>query len=257
MARVVRFRIIPALTAAAVLVLVLAVPARADVNFTRGGAFGESVDVTLAGIDINSGPSPVVTLPPTGGGPFTDNLAEVNLPDALLAQVLQVSTEGALGPAGFVESSADVANVRVGPSDSPILGATAVHSECRADSLGSTGTASLASLSIGGEPVANLEPPANTVIPVPGVGEIRLNEQISSSTRGEEEGITNITVNAIHVVFDGALGTGDIIISQSRCEVQGPNVVIPEVALAVLLPLSALMLFGGYYYFIVRRRAAQ
>ena len=256
MARVVRLRIIPALTAAAVFVLMLAVPARADVNFTRGGAFGESVDVTLAGTDINSGPTPVVTLPPTGGGPFTDNLAQVDLPDALLAQVLQVSTEGALGPAGFVESSADVANVRIGPAASPVLEATAVHSECRADSLGSTGTASLASLEIGGEGGA-LEPPPNTVIPVPGVGEIRLNEQISSSTRGEEEGVTNITVNAIHVVFDGPLGTGDIIISQSRCEVQGPNVVIPEVAIAVLLPLSALLLFGGYYYIVRRRRAAQ
>ncbi len=254
MTRIARFRLATVAVTAVVLVMMLASPAAADVNFTRGGAFGEEVDIVLAGIAVTSGPTPVVALPANGqgGGPFTDNLAEVDLPDALLAQVLQVSTEGALGPAGFVESSADVANVRIGPEDAPAVEATAVHSECRSESTGSTGTASLASLEIGGEGGA-LEPPPNTVIPIPG-GEVRLNEQITSSQRGTEEGNTSITVNAIHVVFDNPLVTGDIIISQSRCEVQGPNVVIPEVALAILMPVSALILFGGYLWIARRRR---
>lgn len=254
MARSGSSRIISVVALAAVLVVLFAGPASADVNFTRGGAFGEEVDVVLAGIAVTSGPTPVVELPANGegGGPFTDNLAEVDLPDVLLAQVLQVSTEGALGPAGFVESSADVANVRIGPADAPVVEATAVHSECRADSLGSTGTASLASLAIGGEGGA-LEPPPNTVIPIPG-GEVRLNEQITTSERGAEEGNTSIIVNAIHVVFDNPLITGDVIISQSRCEVQGPNVVIPEVAVTILLPVSAIAVIAGYYWVSRRRR---
>src|SRR5437867_9000487 len=174
MVKVGRYRLAIAAATMASVVVVLATPAWADVNFTSGRAFGESVNVTLAGINITSGPRPIVTLPATGGGPLNDNLADVNLPDALHATVLDVNTRGAIGASGFVESSADVATVQIGPADSPVVEASVVHSECRSDAVRSTGTASLASLIIGGMPVANLEPPANTVIPVPGVGEVRL-----------------------------------------------------------------------------------
>src|SRR5712691_6887984 len=126
-----------------VALMLIAAPGWADVNFTSGGAFGEKVDVAPAGIHVTSGPKPAVILPATGGGPFADNLAVVDLPGVLRVGLLEVSTQGALGAAGFAQSSADVANVLVGPADSPILTAQAVHSACRSNSAGSTGSTSL------------------------------------------------------------------------------------------------------------------
>src|SRR5439155_15043473 len=127
-------RISTVVVAMALAVIVLAAPAWADVNFTSGGAFGESVDVTVLGVRATSGPKPTVTLPPTGGGPLTDSLVTVDVPDLLHTGVLEVRTEGALGASGFARSSADAHDTRLGPAATPILTANVVHSECNSNS---------------------------------------------------------------------------------------------------------------------------
>ena len=195
----------------------------ASVSTVSGSAYGESVDVTPLGLArVTSGPLPTVTLPPAGGGPFTNSLISVTVPASgpnpgsiLTAGVLNVRTQGATGETGFAESSADVADVNVLNS---LVTATAVHSECRSDSSGSTGSTQLLGLKAG-KLTGDVSPAPNTTIQLPGATVI-LNEQIEN----EQPGSSSITVNAIHVILRPPLGSGDIIIAQSHCDVAGPNV---------------------------------
>jgi hypothetical protein len=69
-------------------------------------------------------------------------------------------------------------------------------------------------LAIAGKPVINGTLTPNTTIPLPLIGKIILDEQIVSNTGNT----TAIDVNAVHVVFSGLLGTGDIIVSHSHCD---------------------------------------
>src|ERR1700722_3040066 len=111
-----RRRLAAVLGLTAGLLAVAATPAYADVTSVSGGAFGESINVTPLGLlNVTSGPTPTVTLPGTGGGPFTGTLASVCAPTptcALLKTgILNVSTQGTLGARGGSSSSASVANV--------------------------------------------------------------------------------------------------------------------------------------------------
>lgn len=223
--------------------------ASADVNTVGGGAFGESVAVTTPAGSVNSGPIPTVTLPSTGGGPFTSNVASASAPPLLTAGVMTVRTEGATGATGFAASEAHVAELQLGPSTGPFLAADAVRSDCRTDKTGSYGGTTLVGANLNGNPV-DANPPPNTTVPIPGVGSVIFNEQIID----QEPGSSSITVNAIHVKLDGSLGTGDIIVSQSRCSGEGPNIVIPTGAIGGLLLTGLVALvFVGYQ---LRRRFA-
>jgi hypothetical protein len=50
-------------------------------------------------------------------------------------------------------------------------------------------------------------------IDLPGVGTLVLNEQTTSPS-----GV--LTVNAMHLVLNGRIGTGDVVVAQSRCGVE-------------------------------------
>lgn len=195
--------------------------ASGEVATVGGGAFGESVHIqTILGARVDSGPAPSVDLPPGGGGPITDDLVSVDVPGVLSTGVLEVSTEGAPGPDGFLRSSASVVTLQLAGG---AITVDLVKSECRADSSGTTGSATIQNLRIAGAPVASVDPPPNTTIEVPAVGTLILNEQTGGSAGGGP-----FTVNAIHLRLNsGVLGTGDIIVAQSRCQTIGPDVVIP------------------------------
>jgi hypothetical protein len=186
--------------------------ASGTVGLVGGGAYGESVSVQpVLGPAVTSGPMPTVTLPATGGGPFTANLVSLVIPRLLEAHALSVSTQGALGTSGFVASSAQAANTSAAAG---IVNAGVVSSRCRIDSSGAvTGSAAFANLTVLGSPVSG-NPAPNTTIPLAGVGTLILNEQTTTTGLG---GLRSITVNAIHLKLAGTLGTGDIIVSQSRC----------------------------------------
>lgn len=183
-----------------------------EVTSVSGSAFGEQVAVTVLGIPVTSGPLPTVTLPSTGGGPFTNSALSASVPGLLSAGILQVSTQGATGLNGFARSSAEVATVSI-PT---VLSADVVRSRCRSDASGSTGSTSVVNLAVGNLPPITANPAPNTTIPLAGVGTVILNEQTISNTPGS----TAITVNAVHVILDlGPLGQGDIILAQSHCDV--------------------------------------
>jgi len=195
------------------LALVPASPAHAvHLTSVGGGAFGVRATGTLLAIPLNVGPEPTVTLAATGGGPFSDDTALLNLPGALKTGVLSVKTQGqagTIGTPGFAESSASLANVAL---LNKFLRAKAVKSHCRADAAGVSGGAELVKTKISGRNVAEVNDPNTRLGPVPGGITVKLNEQIVATSGST----SSITVNAVHIT--STVGGGlDVIIGQSRC----------------------------------------
>jgi len=213
----------------------LAAPARADVTAVSGGAFGESVDVTPLppAAHITSGPLPEVTLPSNGASPpLTNSALSACVPAVTCAllqtAVLNVSTQGSTGPSGGSQSSASVLTVDALKGTAAELTATAVSSQCRVTSTSASGSTTIVGGSFGGQSLA-ANPPPNTTLNVDGITLI-LNEQKTTGGAGN----FSMTVNAVHLILTGALGSGDIIISQSRCGEQGPNVTIPFAPIGIV-----------------------
>ena len=195
------------------------------VQSVSGSAYGESVNVSqlLGLVNLTSGPIPTPVVLAANGSSSTpaspESALSASVPGLLSVGILNADTQGDFAgtPAALVgsHSSASVANVNIGPPGPPVIHADAVSSSCASSASGSTGTASVVNLAIAGMSVINGTIPANSQIPLPGIGTITLDEQTTSSSPAGSE----ITVNALHVALDGALGKGDIIISQSHCDV--------------------------------------
>lgn len=166
-------------------------------------------------------PTPNVNLP-AGGGSLQETVVSLGVPGVVDAAVLSVATNGSTGPGGSASSAADVANA---DAFSGLATAGVIHSECLSDEAGSNGDSALVNAEVAGVPVA-ANPPANTVIPVPAVGTVTLNEQTVTDVPGSS---TGIVVNAVHVSLNGIAADGDIIISQSACGVAGAEVLGAEV----------------------------
>jgi hypothetical protein len=211
----------------AVTVLTAAGPARADVTSLAGGAYGLSVDATVLGVAASFGPDPSVTLPAAGGGPIADSTASATVLALLTTGVLDVSTEGGtvVSHTRTAESSATVNNLNF---LSGTATATLIRSECASNGDSSTGSTTLAGL---GGAFAGLSatPAPNTTATVAGVGSVTLNEQVETNVPGST---TSIVVNAMHIelAVTGPLPgpaddiTGDVIVGQSRCRANGPDV---------------------------------
>lgn len=215
------------LTLIPVFALLLATSASADVTAVGGGAFGESIHVTTLRGAVNSGPLPNVTLPPGGDV----SLASIDLPGMLHTGILNASSHGTTGPAGSTHSTASLVDFRVGSASAPTLTASLLSSRCTSNEQGSSGSAAVTSLTIGGVPTVVSTAP-NTTVNIPGVGSLTLNEQIVG---GIPPASSSITVNSLHLRLAGALGTGDIIIAQSRCSITGNGVVVPSGAIGGVL----------------------
>lgn len=207
------------MAAAAVLVSTGSASSEVVANSVGGGAFGEQVRGP-----VSSGPIPSVVVPPSGGT-NSASLAEITVPKALSAGLLKVSaSSGNVGTAsGFAKSEASVLKVKVGTDLlPPTVIADAVSSKCRADAGGVSGSSELINLKVKVGSLFKTQakvPMPNTVVDVPGVARIILNEQIKSGN--------GIIVNAVHVkllgILPGELET-DIIIAQSRCSTENVNV---------------------------------
>lgn len=197
--------------------LMLAVPASADIGAVSGSAFG----LQATGV-ANVSAAPSVTLPATGSGnvPITNTAASGSVPGFLSTGLINVSTNGALGPAGFATSGSDIVNLNLGIAGLSLT-ADVVTSHCDSTSSGSTGSTVLANAVINGIALSST-PAANTVVPVLGVATIIVNEQTATGGLGS----SSITVNAFHVQIGPAgAPTEDIIISQSHCDVTTPSAV--------------------------------
>ncbi len=159
--------------AGAASVLRAEVPADADAAAAALAELGIAADGdvgALALVQFVTGPEPTVTLPPEGGGPFTDSLAQflVNNPDEPfpLAGPISVSTQGAIGPEGFATSTATLEDVGVDDEGSPI-DADLIDVECRSDLAGGpVGSTRFVNGVLAVEPPEDIEelPAPNTVL---------------------------------------------------------------------------------------------
>ncbi len=253
-----------AIASATFAVLLAASPALAALDTVSGYAYGETVDVTtLALVHITSGPLPEAGPIGPASGSDSDSALSVCVPiitcSVLDSDTLSVATSGTTGPSGSVSSTASVENVSALDN---ILDATpgVIASECAVDSNGATsGSSTLITVYLNGVLLASNPGPNTSLLLLDAnnvaAGHVILNEQTYDS------GTNTLTVNAIHITLDvanGSLGTGDIVISHVKCDATpaGPAPVIPESPLAILLPLTALMVVGATLLLTVRRRAA-
>jgi hypothetical protein len=252
-------RLLFAGTTALFAALVFAAPVLATLDSISGYAYGESVSVTPLGAAlITSPPQPDAGPIGPGSGSDTGFLASVCVPvitcSVLSTGALNAATSGTTGASGTVSSTASVATVN---ALAGFLTATLIASECAVNSAGNTsGSSTLTNVVIqgvnGGAPLA-ANPGPNTTILLAGIGSVVLNEQFYTS------GTNTLEVNAIHIYLTGgSLGTGEIIISHVECDALpgGTAPVIPESPLAILLPLSALVVVGGVLLVTLRRNAA-
>ena len=233
-----RLRRYPRTTCAMAVVLGVAVfvqspAARADVDSVQGSASGVIVSGFLGAIP----PTPTVTVAadetsaPAALGPFSDTETSSSLtafPALFSTGALSVVTSagGLAGEdhAGFVQAETLALNVNAGVGTAT---ATSIASSCRASGNGSSGTTVIQGALLNGMPFANGTPAPNTVVPVPGIGTVTLNEQVRSDVPGS----ASITVNAVHARYEGGPGnilpsgqSADAIIGQVVCRAVGPDV---------------------------------
>jgi hypothetical protein len=200
-------------------------PASADVNSATGSAYGAFV--TVAGITVinqTGQASGSATVPATGYPLDTGSLLPVSIPGVISVGVSNAGTQAfGLGThGGTVISNATVASVNVGLS---AITLDAITSDCTANGDGATGTTTLVGATAGGNPLVT-SPLANTVVNIPGVATITLNEQIPFPDP-HTPGVEDLVVNGLHAqVLPGIAGVAavDIILAHSECHVAGPDV---------------------------------
>jgi hypothetical protein len=197
-----------------VLSLVLFGSPRADaateVVEVEGSAFGIAADLNLVVIPR----TPSVELPPEGGGPITDSVANFGSGPALLEiDLLEVATQGALGPSGFARSSATLTDFNF-----QLIGAELIEVECESGLAGPTGTTTLADVVTSPDlTIPDLTPEPNTEIPVPNIGTVTLNRQVVSGDRIEVTGIVIELENALNL--DGTIEVGQAVCGVSTADV--------------------------------------
>lgn len=209
----------PAGTAGAATITVTCPLGQATGGFTyrvctvSGEAFGLNAVVT--GILALSKVADVV-LPPGG----TQTVATAGVAGILTTGVITDTTADISTPATGQEIATSSSTVNTLSLLGGAITATLVRSVATSTSNGTTATSSSAgttftNLVIAGNPVA-ANPAANTVIAIPGVGSVIVNEQIPT---GNGTMTTGLTVNALHVTVTtaGLLPVGaDIVVASAR-----------------------------------------
>ncbi len=213
----------------ALLAIVVAVCGRPGsagaVNSVSGSAFGISAST-------NSGtvaPNPTVVLPPNGGTTEGHVLA-LDAPGIVSSGTLTANSTGSIGPLSATTTSkaavetVDILNGLV-TADAVIAMASCTGNGVAATCSG-VGTTILG-LTVNGVNLGDVTPAPNTMIPIPGIGTVILNEQV---TGGDGVTTASLDVNLIHVVLNGLLGTGDVIIAQAHADVDFTPVAVDPCA---------------------------
>lgn len=187
----------------------------ADVSAVSGSAYGASVNLNVAGVGaVSAGPLPTVTLPASGGNESA-SLATISVPPFLTTGLAEVSTQGTTGAGGSSTSSARLVGVSALAGN---LTADVISSACTASETDISGSSTLTNamlrLTDGDPTTLDVSPAPNTTLTGNVGGQsfsVILNEQIETADA--------ITVNAVHITLNGPLATGDIILSQSHCDI--------------------------------------
>lgn len=211
------------LFASALLLGFVSLPAHAWQPTVSGEAFGVFVGITSVNGTIVSVPKRPDVVLPSGGGAAQDQIASITSPGVIDSQTLTVQTSGSInGSNAKAQSTATTQHLNIlnGLVTADAVVAVASSTGNVGVSATSSGAGStLLGLTIGGVVMGNVTPLPNTIVPLPGVGNVILNEQ---TTGGDGVQSTSLTVNMIHVVLLGSLGSGDIIVSSAHSDVIVP-----------------------------------
>jgi len=188
-----------------------------------GSAFGVSVTSSLLGTlqaPIPGGASGSVTDPGTHFGPLQVTTGVTGVSGVLEAARLDAEAGGTIvADAPQASSRAEVQGLSV----AGILVAADLSSTCEANPVASSGSVHLGALKLGGTAVPVTPAPPNTVVDVPAMAHIVLNEQLPLDAPGG----SGIVVRAMHLELlptSPGAATLDVVIAESRCSATGSPV---------------------------------
>ncbi len=179
-------------------------------NTVPGSAFCLFSDLDVAGISLDIGPLPFVQMPATGGT-FESTVFEVDLAALGTSATMSAITSGTVGPdLATVDSIALIEGLDLlhGLVTADVVAAFSTSvgdgTSARSSSVGTT----LVGLKIAGVSIGNVTPPPNTVIPIPLVGVLVLNEQVKA---GDGVKTSALTVTVAHLILDHELKDPDFV----------------------------------------------
>ena len=163
-----------------------------------------------------------------------------------------LSTGVAHATAGPTSSTSAVNGVNATLGALSVLRATSVDSSCHFNTNTGkvTGNAHISNGRVsrpGGTTMLASSPAPNTVVGVPGIATITLNQQTTA-------GDGTLTVSAIHVSLIGSVQTIDIGVSVCNAANLAPVPILPGMTTPVTLGAIALLLLAGAAYQLSRRR---
>lgn len=179
--------------------------ATASFEYLTGRAYG----LSSSGL-VSISPVPDTGNVKTASAGQTGTPCVVSLSGLISAGTLCAGVKTSVDP-GQSTATASVQSVTVGVLGLPVIKIGAVQSVSETTCSGSSGSANIASVTVGGIPVnVNVHPGANTTVSVLGVTLI-FNEQVPLT--GPDAGLT---VNAVHIK---ALGLLDVVVASSTSDI--------------------------------------
>src|SRR5687768_4411023 len=161
-------------------------------------------------------------------GPRYANVAKVEVPPLLEALVLATGAQTKAGKDVYSKASARVATIKLNLLGELLI--KLVKSECEISDDGVHVASDLVFADgsvlgglVGADMLALAARP-NSRLSIPLVGDLILNEQKIEKTQSAKGNQVTVTVNALHLVLDGILGTGDVTVAQSVCRAGGKGV---------------------------------
>jgi hypothetical protein len=194
----------------------------------KAAAFALDVDVDVLGaLPLDVGPLARLRLSGDAGPRFA-NVAKVEVPPLLEALVLATGAQTKVTKGVYSKASARVATVKL-----KLLGELLIKllkSGCEVSSDGVNvesdivfADGSVLNGLVGADMLALAARP-NSRLSVPLIGDLILNEQKIEKTSSAHGNQVTVTVNALHLVLNGLLGTGDVTVAQSVCRASGKNI---------------------------------
>jgi len=197
-------------------------------GMAKAGAFALDVDVSvLNALPLDVGPLARLRLS-GDAGPRYENVAKAEVPPLIEALVLATGAQTKVTHGVYSKASARVATVKLKLLGELLIKLVKSECEVSSDTVNVASDIVFADGSVLNGLVAadmlGLAARPNSRLSVPLIGDLILNEQKVEKVASAHGSQVTVTVNALHLVLDGILGTGDVTVAQSVCRAGGKNV---------------------------------
>ena len=194
----------------------------------KAAAFALDVDVSvLNALPLDVGPLARLRLS-GDAGPRYENVAKAEVPPLIEALVLATGAQTKVTHGVYSKASARVATVKLKLLGELLIKLVKSECEVSSDTVNVASDIVFADGSVLNGLVAadmlGLAARPNSRLSVPLIGDLILNEQKVEKVASAHGSQVTVTVNALHLVLDGILGTGDVTVAQSVCRAGGKNV---------------------------------